>query len=133
LQEIIDSTRRVNLNNESLVLKICYGKTSLLLSGDAEREAEGVMSRQYRSFLKSDVLKVGHHGSKTSSSDIYLHYVQPQFAIISVGEKNKFKHPSPATVERLQNMGASVLRTDRLGAVVMESDGERWSVVDWRK
>ena len=89
----------VNLsqNNSSLVLKILYGKDSFLFTGDAEQEAEKHLAL-YASFLKSEVLKVGHHGSVTSSGKQFLEYVDPEYAVISVGRKNKFNHPSQKTI-----------------------------------
>ncbi|OLD66611.1 MAG: hypothetical protein AUI33_10825 [Ignavibacteria bacterium 13_1_40CM_2_61_4] len=127
-----DTTTRSNLNNQSLVLKLVYGRSSLLLAGDAEREAEDRMIGTYGSFLKSDVLKTGHHGSLTSSSDRFLDLVKPAIAVVSVGARNKFRLPSAIVLRRLSDRGTHFFRTDESGAVVIESDGEGWTVVDWR-
>jgi beta-lactamase superfamily II metal-dependent hydrolase len=75
--------------------------------------------------LKSDVLKVGHHGSATSTSMSFLEAIRPEYAVISVGAKNKFGHPNPGTLERLETIGAKVYRTDLNGSVVFRSDGNR--------
>jgi competence protein ComEC len=121
-----------NLNNESVVIKLQYGEMSLLLEGDAEREAESRLVRKYGTFLRSSVLKVGHHGSITSTTAEFLHAVHPQYAVISVGRYNTFHHPSRAVLRRLHDAGAVVHRTDIQGALVLESDGTRWSVVQWQ-
>jgi competence protein ComEC len=120
------------LNNQSLVLKLVYGSTSILLSGDAERESEAELVRLYGDFLRSDVLKAGHHGSATSSTEEYLAAVRPKRVVISVGRRNRFHHPSPAVIERLKASGSEVLRTDESGAIVLESDGRVWRTVAWR-
>ncbi|KAA3613184.1 MAG: DNA internalization-related competence protein ComEC/Rec2 [Calditrichaeota bacterium] len=119
------------INNSSLVFKLMYGNNSFLFSGDAEVESEEAM-QNYESFLDVDVLKVGHHGSRTSSSKEFLELVKPEFAIISVGRKNKFKHPAPETLEKFSNLGIEFYRTDQIGAIVIESDGHTLKKVNWR-
>jgi competence protein ComEC len=121
-----------NLNNESVVIKLQYCSTSVLLEGDAEREAEHRMVQIYGDFLNSSVLKVGHHGSITSTSAEFLQAVRPRFAVASVGRFNTFHHPSLSVLRRLHHAGAVVHRTDTQGALVLESDGTRWSVTRWR-
>ncbi len=121
-----------NLNNTSVVFKLCYGGISFLFTGDAEEEAEAELVHVYGDFLRSTVLKVGHHGSITSSSDVFLDAVQPTVAIISVGRNNKFNHPSPIVIERLQTRGSGILRTDEDGAVMIETDGHTWRQVEWK-
>ena len=120
------------INNSSLVLRLCYGQNSFLLTGDAQKEAEKIMDT-YGSFLQSNVLKAGHHGSSTSSSADFLNFVQPAFAVISVGKKNKFHHPSRKTIAKLRALGVAILRTDQLGAFVFESNGQKLRPVNWRK
>jgi competence protein ComEC len=127
-----DSTKHPNLNNESVVLKVVYGKTTLLLAGDAEREEEERMAGAYGRFLRSDVLKAGHHGSITSSTPEFLDLVKPSMAVVSVGARNKFRLPSLEVLERFTERGIRFFRTDESGALVVESDGESWSVVEWR-
>jgi len=130
--EFLQVKSRTTLNNQSLVVKVVFGKTSLLLAGDAEKEAETAIESKYDSFLKSDILKISHHGSITGTSDIFLKSVRPQTAIISVGAKNKFNHPSPVVLQRIMELGCKYYRTDELGAIVLESDGERWNWIEWR-
>ncbi len=125
-----DSTS--NLNNASIVLKIVFGRTSVLLAGDAETAAEEKMIKRYGDFVVSDILKVGHHGSKTSSSEAFLDLVSPATALVSVAAVNKFKHPSSEVVERYKSRRTLTLMTKNVGAIVFESNGERWKRLDWR-
>ncbi|MGH2568302.1 MAG: DNA internalization-related competence protein ComEC/Rec2, partial [Bacteroidota bacterium] len=106
-----------NLNNVSLVVKLVYGSSELLLTGDAELEVERKLIGRYHPILSSDLLKVGHHGSNTSSSNEFVRTVQPSVAIISVGKENKFSHPSPDVIERFRQHGVNIHRTDKAGAV----------------
>ncbi|MBN1396730.1 MAG: DNA internalization-related competence protein ComEC/Rec2 [Bacteroidetes bacterium] len=119
-------------NNASIVLKIQYGKTSLLLTGDAEKEDEEWMISRYGGFLSNDILKVGHHGSNTSTGEDFLNIVKPEMAVISVGVHNQFRCPSPNVIQRLISGGIEIERTDKSGAVILESDGSRWVQVKWR-
>jgi competence protein ComEC len=121
-----------NQNDNSIVLKVVYGGTSILLMGDAEAPAEEILIRAFGSFLQADLIKIGHHGSPTSSSREFIETVRPHSAIISVGAKNKFGHPSPETVTRLKERGIAVLRTDEEGAIIMQSDGRSWKKEHWR-
>ena len=112
-----------NMNNNSIVLKITFGKTSFLFTGDAEREEEqDILEMEYD--LKSTVLKVGHHGSETSSSYPFLREIMPEYAVISVGKKNSYGHPHESVLSRLRDADAKVLRTDMQGDIVFTSDGE---------
>jgi competence protein ComEC len=126
------SHRPPNLNNTSLVVKLQYGTTSFLLAGDAEEDAEAVMVDRFGEFLKSDVLKSGHHGSITGSSARFLDVVRPSVVIVSVGRNNKFRHPSQEVIGRYQFIHAEVMRTDREGAVILASDGKCVRKVTWR-
>ncbi len=114
-----------NPNDNSFVLRIAYGERALLLVGDAEREEEGELISPA---LRADVLKVGHHGSATSSSPAFLAAVAPGEAIISVGRRNRFGHPSARTLSALAAVGARVWRTDRDGAVTVTTDGHSLDV-----
>jgi len=120
-----------DLNNGSFVLKLVYGRTSMLLTGDAEAEAEATIRSRYGLFLDSDILKAGHHGSVTSSSEDFLNGITPEIALISVGARNKFGHPSPEILSRLSGRGVVVHRTDREGALMYETDGETWKHIEW--
>ena len=120
------------VNNSSIVMKIQYANTTFLLTGDLETDAERCLLN-YDSFLNADVLKVGHHGSKTSTGDEFLSFINPEYSIISVGRYNKFFHPSRQTVERLIVHKAHPLRTDHFGGLVFESNGKQIELVNWRK
>ncbi len=111
-----------DVNNSSVIAKIVYGKRSFLFTGDIETEAEDVLVN-YGNLLKADVLKIPHHGSKTSSTLELLKLVKPQFAVISVGRNNKFKFPAPVVLERLEQLDIPVVRTDLNGAVIYRTDG----------
>ncbi len=121
-----------NLNNTSVVLKLVFGDVSFLFVGDLEREGEAELSRMFGSFLAADVLKVGHHGSNTSSTEEMIALVRPHYAVISVGRNNTFHHPSEDVIERLQAFGADVVRTDEEGAIVFETDGRTLERIVWR-
>lgn len=118
--------------NESLVLKIEFGAVSFLLTGDAERGEETSMVSRFGNFLHCTVLRAGHHGSKTSSSQEFLDAVRPEAVVISVGRNNRFGHPSPVVLERFEAMHVPVYRTDEEGAIVLETDGKTLTIVDWR-
>jgi competence protein ComEC len=105
-------------NDNSLVLRITYGARAFLFMGDAEHEEEADL---VRGNLRADVLKVGHHGSRTSTSPALLDAVRPKFAVISCGVRNRFGHPAPVTLASLA--GIQTFRTDQIGAVVAWTDG----------
>jgi len=116
-------------NNDSLVLRMHYGNETFLLPGDAEKQVErDILSENSAEAMRADVLKVGHHGSKNSTTPEFLAAVRPRFGIISAGEDNLFGHPSPELLERLENAGVRILRTDRDGAVHVLTDGERLEI-----
>jgi len=119
-----------NLNNNSLVLLIRFRDQSLLFPGDAEREAENSLI-PWENFLKSDFLKVGHHGSKTSTTDPFFSLVHPRYASISVGEGNHFGHPSENVIRRLRNNGSKVFRTDKDRAIWFQIRNNKWKRVQW--
>jgi len=109
-------------NNDSLVMRLRYRESTVLLEGDAERVVEQRMLAMHN--LRADLLKVGHHGSATSTSAEFIHAVQPRWAVISVGEGNSFGHPRRETLERLQGEGTATYRTDVNGAVSFYLDGK---------
>lgn len=106
-------------NNNSLILKIEYGAFSFLITGDAETEEEQSLSGE----LASTVLKVGHHGSKTSTSASFLQQVKPQYAVISCGKDNNYGHPHQETLDRLAESSVEVHRTDEEGSIIFATDG----------
>lgn len=114
-----------NINDSSIVLKIIYGKNSFLLTGDATSNVE---RKIYNEDIKSDVLKVAHHGSSYSSTDVFLDRVKPYYAVISVGKNNIYNHPSNKTLEKLNKRNIKVYRTDLDGTIVFISDGDNLSV-----
>ncbi len=114
-----------NINDSSIVLKITYGKNSFLLTGDATSNVE---RKIYNEDIKSDVLKVAHHGSSYSSTDVFLDRVKPYYAVISVGKNNIYNHPSNKTLEKLNKRNIKVYRTDLDGTIVFISDGDNLSV-----
>ena len=109
-----------------------FYKTSFLLTGDLESSAEPALF-SFKDLLRTDVLKVGHHGSKTSSSAAFLDLIRPRLSVVSVGYRNKYFHPGKKTMARLAGMQAHPLRTDRVGAVVVQSDGRELQLLNWRK
>lgn len=118
-------------NDRSGMFKLVYGETSFLFTGDVEKGVEKFYANKYRRFLDSDVLKVGHHGSKTSSSIEFLRYVSPELSLISAGFKNKFGHPVREVTERLVSFGSTIYRTDIQKAVLLRSDGEEIKLINW--
>lgn len=110
------------INDTSIVLQITYGNTSFLFTGDAERTAEAdILATGYN--LGSTVLKVGHHGSDTSTSYPFLREIMPQYAVISVGKDNSYGHPTENTLSRLRDADVKVYRTDLQGTIICNSDG----------
>ena len=122
----LSPTRKVyeNLNEYSVVLSLCFYKSTFLFMGDAEKENEkDLLSRNVLS--DCDLIKIGHHGSKTSSSEKFIKTTAPEYAIISVGDKNTFGHPNKKVLQRLENAGAEIYRTDLCGTVIAECDGRK--------
>ena len=114
-------------NNDSLTLRVRFGERSVLLTGDIERQVEAELLAQ-NLIGRTDVLKVAHHGSKTSSTAALLDSLHPAFAMISAGFENSYGHPHPDILARLAERGICVLRTDALGLVSIRTDGRRLSV-----
>ena len=114
-----------DVNNNSIVLRLVYGRISFLLTGDVEEEAEAVLLLSNED-LASTILKSPHHGSDTSLNLRFLEAVNPQLAVIQVGADNQFGHPDPTTLAKLEERGVMVLRTDQNGTVEVVSDGERY-------
>jgi len=110
-------------NDDSVVLALGYGDVTILLSGDVERAGEARLPE-----TRADVLKVPHHGSRTSSSAPFLAATRPRLAIVSSGFRNRFGHPHAEVLERYRRMGCLVYRTDRDGAVSVSTDGRELRV-----
>ncbi len=121
-----------DFNEYSVVTRVEYGAVSLILTGDAESRSEGLMLETYTSGeLEADILKFGHHGSRTSSTAEFLAAVSPQWGIVSCGLNNSYGHPHQQTLDRARELGISVLRTDEMGSIVFATDGEDlWLVQD---
>lgn len=112
-----------NLNNYSPVMKIEYGKTSFLFTGDAQNDIEEeILSNN--DDISADILKIGHHGSSTSTSDNFLKKVNPSIGVISVGEGNVYNHPNDDILERLKKNKVTIYRTDTNGTIILSSDGK---------
>ncbi len=116
-----------NPNDNSIVVKIKYGKVSFLLTGDAEDNAEEFMLDEGLD-LSATIIKVPHHGSDTSSSDDFIDAVNPEVAIISVGKNNKFGHPRPSTIAKYEERGVKIYRTDYDGTVEVITDGLKYEI-----
>jgi competence protein ComEC len=112
----------MDTNNASIVARLIYGNNEFLLTGDSPVAIEDYLVSL--GGLKSDVLKIAHHGSKTSTNPEFVSVVSPEYAVISVGKDNKYGHPNKETLDTLNNFGAKILRTDQLGRIVFKSDGQ---------
>lgn len=112
-----------SLNNYSAVVKLTYGINSFILCGDAEVESEQDMLSSSPEDLKCQVLKVGHHGSSTSTSDPFLNAAKPEYAVIMCGNDNDYGHPHKETIEKLKQAGVKIYRTDENENIVFKSDG----------
>ncbi len=115
-----------DMNDQSLVTRIVFGNTSFLFTGDAAWDAEQDLLESGTD-LSATLLKVGHHGSATSTCQAFLEAVHPACAVISVGAGNRYGHPAEETLMRLEHMNVSVFRTDRLGTILCRSNGESLS------
>ena len=117
----------LGLNDNSIALRLAFGRRAFLLTGDLERDSERLLVTAGR-VEPVDVLKVAHHGSRTSTSPAFLFAARPSLAVISSGAGNRYGHPSPQVVARLRAAGAQVLRTDVHGGVIISTDGERLEI-----
>ena len=114
----------MSAHDEMVVARLVYGNNSFLLTGDMEDNLESFLL-SFGGSIKSDVLKVGHHGSKTSTSEKFLGLVNPELAIISAGKNNKYGHPHQEVTDRLARFEIPTLRTDEKGTIIIKSDGEK--------
>ena len=119
----IDGTRSTS-NDNSIVFRLVYGSARILFTGDAEEAAEESLLASGQD-LSADVLKVGHHGSRWSTTPRFLTAVRPRAAVISAGRNNSFAHPSKEVLERLKDRRVEIFRTDQQGAITVETDGRK--------
>lgn len=122
----------LSTNNKSGMIKIVYGENSILFTGDIEKKGEKFYSKYYQDFLQSDVLKVAHHGSKTSSTIGFLNYIKPKIGLISVGKYNFYGHPSKNIITRYLINNVKIYRTDMQSAILFQSDGKNFNKINWR-
>ena len=121
-----------NMNNTSLVLMLHYGSFKMLLTGDAEAPVEDALQQKYGTALQADVLKVGHHGSKTSSYWPFISKVKPKYALISCGDFSIYKHPNKNVMGSLTHLDAKVLTTHDHGTLTVTTDGKSFEVLTER-
>lgn len=120
------------VNDRSIVLRFAIGRRAILLAGDAEAASEAAMLERCPACLRADVLKAGHHGSHTSSTQAFLRAVDPEHVVISLGRFNRFRFPDQRVLARIGEIGARIWRTDLNGAVTIETDGDGLSVRGYR-
>lgn len=126
--EVIYTGTDINdLNNTSIVLRLDYGDTSFLFTGDATDKTERLILNKN---IEVDVLKVGHHGSKYSTTNKFLNTVNPKYAIISVGTPNSYEHPHTKTITKLNNKNIEIHRTDKEGTILITTDGANIDVIN---
>jgi len=118
-------------NEDSIVVRADFGENSILMTGDAEDDAEEEILKTYSSsYIDCDVLKVGHHGSDSSTTEAFLKAVSPEYALISCGVNNKYGHPHEETLEKLNDRDVKIHRTDKTGNIVLVFDGTNITVKD---
>lgn len=121
-------------NEMSVVIKATFGKNSVMLTGDAEKESEGdILTYWSKEALKCDILKVGHHGSSSSTTAKFFEAVDPEIAVISCGKDNKYGHPHDETMDKLEEAGVKIFRTDLHGSIIYKTDGERFTLESTEK
>ncbi len=120
----VNDPRGMESNMASIVARLVYGENEFLLTGDSPIAIENYLVNYVPpQYLQSDVLKAGHHGSRTSTSASFVSAVSPEYAVISAGKDNKYGHPHQEVLDILNNFGTKILRTDKQGRIVFESDG----------
>lgn len=112
-----------------LVTRLSYGSTTILFTGDMEENLEAYLVKRDGASLESDVLKAGHHGSKTSSSEAFLKLVKPTAVVVSSGEGNKYNHPSTETMDLFVRSGIDIYRTDETGTITLKTDGRKIEIL----
>ncbi|HEX6981638.1 MAG TPA: DNA internalization-related competence protein ComEC/Rec2 [Balneolaceae bacterium] len=121
-----------NINNHSLIFELVYGSTEFLFMGDAEALQERQLIANYPEWVNTDFLKVGHHGSRTSSNMLFLRQSTPEIATVSLAKSNRFRHPNQEAIRRLRAAGAGLHFTSLEGALIFESDGKIITQIEWR-
>jgi competence protein ComEC len=106
-------------NDNSIVARLFFVVNCFLITGDAGEKTEEFLIKENINFLDVDWLKVAHHGSKNSSSEDFLEKVTPEFSVISSGKENRYGHPAPETLSRIENVGGEFFRTDKLGSIIV--------------
>src|SRR3989344_8665818 len=119
----------MDTNDASIVAKLVYGNTSFLFTGDSPKKIEEYLVSLDGKNLDVDVLKAGHHGSKTSSAEEFLNAVSPVYAVVSAGKDNRYGHPHQEVLDALNNLGIKALRTDESGAIKIKSNGQNLSLL----
>lgn len=120
----VSSTLGLKSNTASIILQVRYGDTAILLTGDAPAGVEDYLVGAFGADLQSTILKLGHHGSKTSTSELFLDTVSPRYAVVSAGHGNTYNHPHPTVVERVKERNITLLETSRDGTISFTSDGQ---------
>jgi len=123
LHPTYEYSNKNNVNNYSVVIKAEYGNLTVLFTGDAEKEVEAILIENWGNKLDSNLLKVGHHGSNSSSTHEFLEHVSPEYAVISVWKKNRYNHPDKEIIIRIENSTDKLFRTDLDGAVIFTYGG----------
>lgn len=127
-----NDTLQTSEHTKSIVMKLKYRNSEFLFLSDLSTGGEEMILDTYGSFLKSDVLKVSHHGSKNASSIPFILACRPECAVISCGKDNVFGHPSEMVLTKFSLLGSKILRTDRDGAIIFESDGNKPELINWK-
>ena len=127
--ENLDKQIIKNTNNTSIVIQLIFGENKFLFTGDTYKSVERKLIER-ELLLKSDILKIGHHGSKTSTSEEFIEAVDPEIGVISVGRENSYGHPTPEVLEILKKYDINILRTDELGDIKIISDGQTIKVTN---
>ena len=129
----LDCIQENKLKNNSMVCKLVTREISVLFTGDIEEAAEKQILKKYENnlkLLKADILKVAHHGSKTSTTLEFLNAVKPKYSIIGVGKENKFGHPSNITIQNLKKINTEIYRTDTMGEIIIKINNKRKILIE---
>ena len=129
---LYESDPSLTSNGRRGIFKIDYGNTSFLFTGDLETKGEMYYLNKYGNFLNINVLKVGHHGSKSGSSQRFISITSPEISLVSCGIKNKYGHPAEEVIDRLSRSNSLIYRTDNQGGVLLWSDGYKVYKIDWK-